>query len=122
MPARCVVYGCNNVADTKKGISTHGIPYFNDDRPEAISRRKKWIRFVQHKRAQWQPTNASCICSDHFTEDSFEVGCDTVGKYKTPRLKRDEIGIISIPSIHSKVTSLESARSARFRIRQEAKV
>ena len=34
MVQKCVVYGCSNTKDEKKGISIHTIPFFNDSRPE----------------------------------------------------------------------------------------
>ena len=43
MPSRCVVGGCSNKPDAKKGIKLHIIPYFGDDCPVAKGRRRKWI-------------------------------------------------------------------------------
>jgi hypothetical protein len=43
MPKRCIVYGCSNVADTKKGISIYQIPFWNDNSPVAVRRRKRWL-------------------------------------------------------------------------------
>ena len=54
------------------------------------------------------------MCSQHFTEDSFEYSSDTVERYKVPKLKRDEIGITAVPSLLAKVTSLENERSLRI--------
>ena len=72
MPSRCVVYGCSNVPDIENEIVLHKIPYDQDVRPEAIKRRKRWVDFVKRKRANWEPTNSSCICSRHFAPDAFE--------------------------------------------------
>ena len=77
------------------------IPYWGNDSAIAINRRKKWIAFVQRKRDHWKPTENSCICSKHFTPDCFHYGSDTVGRYKSLRLKSDEIGITAIPTIQS---------------------
>ena len=96
MPEWCVVYGCNNTASTTKGISLYRIPYFDDTRPEEKSRRKKWVSFIQRKRDKWQPSASSVVCLQHFTEDCFEYGSDTVEKHMVPKLKRDEIGITAI--------------------------
>ena len=39
MPERCVVYGCDNTANSKRGISLYRIPYWDDSR-EIIRRQK----------------------------------------------------------------------------------
>ena len=57
MPDRCVAANCSNVADPAKRIFVHNIPFFGDSRPEAIKRRKKWVDFIQAKRAKWEPNN-----------------------------------------------------------------
>ena len=31
IPDRCVVAGCSNIADPKKGIALHKIPFYSDD-------------------------------------------------------------------------------------------
>lgn len=116
MPDRCVVFGCNNAASLEKEISVHRIPFLNDDRPEAKRRRKMWIDFVKMKRAHWTPTQASAVCSSHFTADDYErrfVSLPGLGKPCHPRLKRDEIGIKSFPTIFKPVLEETSDRSHR---------
>ena len=49
----------------------HIIPFFADSRPEAIKRRKKWVDFVKAKRAKWEPTKHSAVCSVHFKPDDY---------------------------------------------------
>ena len=71
MPHRCVVGGCSNIRSLEKGIGLHTIPFYGDERPEAKKRRKRWIDFVRLKRAQWEPTKSSVICSKHFKPDDF---------------------------------------------------
>ncbi|CAB3984914.1 THAP domain-containing 1-like [Paramuricea clavata] len=71
MPSRCVVFGCSNTCDPKNGVILHKIPYDGDSRPEAIKRRKRWVDFVKRKRAKWEPSSTSCICSRHFELDAF---------------------------------------------------
>ena len=122
MPERCVVYGCNNTANSKQGISLYRIPYWDDDREIAISRRKKWLDFIRRKRDRWEPSPGLVVCSDHFTNDCFEYGSDTVAKCKTPKLKRDEIGISVVPSLLSKATSETSERSLRVQHRAEVPI
>lgn len=121
MPDRCVVYGCSNQASLENNISLHRIPYFNDDSSVAKRRRKKWVTFIQRRRDKWTPTSNSVVCSEHFTPDCFEVSSDTVSTYKKRRLKRDQIGIIAIPSIYenadiSPQISQRSQRSEHKRV------
>ena len=47
MPRFCCVYGCSTTASKEKGITVHLIPYFEDTRPVAKQRRKRWIDFVR---------------------------------------------------------------------------
>lgn len=91
MVHRCVVYGCGNVKDKEKQISLHPIPFYNDQNPEAARRRKKWIAFVSKTRNKWTPSQYSEVCSAHFTADDFT---------HFRRLKRDDMGVCVIPSIH----------------------
>ena len=103
MPLRCVVHGCSNVPDIKNGIVLHKIPYDQDVRPEAIKRRKRWVDFVKRKRANWEPTNSSCICSRHFAPDAFERMLNLPGLEKTyrPLLKPDAVGIMAFPAVYA---------------------
>ena len=72
------------------------------------------IGLYSAQRDQWNPSCSSVVCSVHFTEDCFEYGSDTVEKYKTPKLKRNEIGIAAVPSVFSTKTCIESERSLRM--------
>ena len=96
MPNRCVVAGCSNGSDAKNGISLHFIPFAGDDRPEAKRRRKQWVDFVRVKRAKWDPTPNSSICSTHFAKEDF-ADIFSIHSGKRPRLTTDEIGIVPIP-------------------------
>ena len=114
MPDRCIVYGCSKQASLENNISLHRIPYFNDASSVAKSRRKNWVTFVQRRRGKWTPTSNSVVCSEHFTPDCFEVSSNTTSTYMGRRLKRDQIGIIAIPSIYPNAdTSQRSQRSQR---------
>ena len=66
MPNKCVVGGCSNAPDLPSGIGLHTIPFFGDERHEAKKRRKKWVDFVKAKRAKWEPTKNSVVCTKHF--------------------------------------------------------
>ena len=72
MPTRCVAGGCSNTPDLDNGIALHSIPYFGDDRPQAKKRRKKWVDFVKQKRAKWEPSKNSAICSVYFKPEDFK--------------------------------------------------
>ena len=122
MPHRCVVFGCSNTVNLSEGIALHRIPYANDARPEAKKRRKVWVDFVQRKRAKWEPSIHSEICSKHFKEEDFVnrfVGLHNIpGEEKTllvaPRLKQDDIGVCVWPSKYEdEEGSMLSARDRR---------
>ena len=104
MPNRCVVAGCNNTTNIEEGISLHSIPFYDDNRPEAKKRRKKWVDFVKSKRARWTTTQHSVICSKHFKEEDFDRMFSIPGEIVPKvisRLKRDDFGVHVYPSIHS---------------------
>ena len=71
MPGRCVLAGCSISPDVQNGIIIHTIPFFNDNRPEARKCRKKWVDFIKPKRAKWELTRNSSVCSKHFTKDDY---------------------------------------------------
>ena len=106
MPDRCVVYGCGNINDKgskEKGISLHRIPFWEDERPEAKRRRKRWVDFVQRKRANFVPSQYSAVCSDHFREEDF-LRKFTALLGPTERLqavfKRDDFGILAFLTVY----------------------
>ena len=104
MPTICVAAGCSNQKDKAEGISLHVIPFFEDERPEAKRRRKKWVDFVKQKRAKWQPSKYSVICSVHFKPEDFErrFDCLQQGGKAPPRwLRKDEFGCCVFPTIHA---------------------
>ena len=83
--------------------------------------------FVKAKRAKWQPTKASRLCSAHFTPDSFRrryhflKGLDEV---VSKRLNRDELGVCTIPTIHgvAKTTTSDAGPSCTAKKRQQRMV
>ena len=91
-----------NVQD---GIVLHTIPFYGDDRPESKKRRKRWVDFVRLKRAKWEPSKTSVVCSKHFKADDFvrrlDVSAEEQGISLTLWLKRDDYGINVFPSIHA---------------------
>lgn len=103
MPERCVIANCSNVKDTAKGISLHRIPFYEDERPLAKHRRRQWIAFVRGKRAKWEASKSSVICSNHFRPEDFERRYVSVPGMAEPlraALCVDDIGVVSIPSIN----------------------
>ena len=111
MPFRCVVYGCSNTT------GLHKIPYYEDLRQEAVKRRKRWVDFVKQKRAKWEPSAKSMVCSKYFIADDFSRTVNLPGLQERTfdRLKTDEFGITAYPSIHTVVEKKEvlSTRAAR---------
>ncbi|XP_078076037.1 THAP domain-containing protein 5-like [Mustelus asterias] len=69
MPRYCAAAGCSNrsgqlSSDSQKRLGFYPFPLQNKERLH------KWIKNM--KRDNWFPTKHQCICSDHFTADSFE--------------------------------------------------
>ena len=117
MPDRCAVFGCSNEASLEKGISLHRIPFVNDDSVEAKKRRKRWVDFVNMTRDKWTPSINSAVCSEHFTPESFQRRFACLSgqtKQNSPRLVRDEIGVVAFPTIR-KVKPSEQLISSRDR-------
>ena len=93
MPGRCVVGGCSNGNDPERNTSLHNIPRYGDDRTEAKARRKQWVDFVKLKRAKWEPTAASRVCSVHFSNsEDFEAQFSIPGVKRSRELIKDEVG------------------------------
>ena len=69
MPSfRCVVEDCSNASDHTAGISLH-------KSPTNESLRRIWVKFVQTKRANFNPGPAQLrfmVCSEHFASECFE--------------------------------------------------
>ncbi|XP_044171604.1 uncharacterized protein LOC122955935 [Acropora millepora] len=110
MPHRCVVGGCSNIRSLEKGIGLHMLPFYGDERPEAKKRRKRWIDFVRLKRAQWEPTKSSVICSKHFKPDEFVRNYTLLKDQEAPSipyLERDSFGITAFPTVHTGVNVAE---------------
>lgn len=124
MPNRCVAGGCSSRSNLEKGLVLHAFPYFNDDRPEAKKRRRKWASFVCQKRAEWEPTKNSVLCSLHFKRSDYQrqfnmIDEETNRVWFIPRLVRDELGISAVPTVHAKsltttTSAGETSRSKRM--------
>ena len=105
MPARCVVGGCSNVPNAEQEIALHFIPFFDDERPEAKKRRRQWVNFVRVKRAKWNPTKYSGVCSAHFGKEDFArkfLKISGISTRQKPRLITDEVGVVAIPRFYER--------------------
>ena len=89
MPKGCVAAGCNNTVEN--GVSVYTFP-----KDEAL--KKKWIDQVKRTRDCWRgATVNSVLCSEHFTEDSFEESYNlhkSFGLKKYKRLKKGAVPTI----------------------------
>ena len=84
--------------EKKKGYSF--IPYrFTVKHSEKQRRRRKWVDFVKSKRAHWEPSEHSAVCSEHFTEEDYT---NRFADDLVRRLKRDEIGVCVFPTRHAR--------------------
>ena len=106
MPRFCCVYSCSTTASKENCITVHLIPYFEDSRPVAKQRRKRWIDFVRKTRAKWTPSKYSGICSQHFNVGDYEQSLAMPSllpgfseSFKR-ELVRDQFGISAVPSIY----------------------
>ena len=103
MPTRCIAARFGNIKSKKDGISLRTIPYFGDNRPGAVKKRRKWVAFVKQKRAKWEPSATSVICSKHFKPEDFTVvfpGLSDEADMLDNRSLKDDLGINVFPSIH----------------------
>lgn len=104
MPHRCVIGGCSNVRSLENGIALHTILFYGDERPEAKKRRKRWVDFVKQKRAGWEPSKSSVICSNYFKADDFVRNYALITDkhaQSVPYLVRDSFGITAYPTVHA---------------------
>ena len=102
MPHIYVVYGFSNKNDKEKGISVHRIPYWDDDNPTARHLRKLWVDFIRTKKANFEPSKYSMVCSVHFKPEDFERHSLVVPGFDRElkrSLVRDPIGITAVPLI-----------------------
>ncbi|XP_067047680.1 uncharacterized protein [Acropora muricata] len=90
----------------KEGISLHKLPFYDDDRPEAKRRRKKWVDFIRLKRMKWQASQSSVLCSEHFRREDFVRSANLGDGQNLDIAKRwlrtDDFGVCVFPSVHAK--------------------
>ena len=101
MPDRCVAANCGNMKDRERNISMHRFPFYGDTRPEAQKLRKRWVDWVKLKRAKWEPSEHSHLCSVHFKPEEFMLQFGNEVDLSNKWLQRDELGVCVFPSIHN---------------------
>lgn len=109
MVNRCVAAGCSNTPSDRVSLFKF---------PKERALRAQWEKQVQRTRAQWKATENSFLCSEHFTEDSFEVDsalASTFGMKKRRRLKPG-----AVPSIFSRASTESRAEVHRRSPRKRA--
>lgn len=108
MVRRCVAAGCSNTPSTTVTLFKF---------PNDLVLREKWVKQVRRTRAEWEATEHSVLCSEHFTEDCFEadaVLARSFGLSKRRRLKADAIPtIFHRPSAELPSTSGASRKRLR---------
>ena len=105
MVNRCVAAGCSNTPSDR--VSLFKFP------SDGVLRRK-WEKQVQRTRAQWKATEHSFLCSDHFTEDCFEVDSALASQFGIKKRRRLKPG--SVPTIfHRPSTAQVRASEAEER-------
>ena len=65
--------------------------------PKDVSLKHEWENQVQRTRAQWKATEHLHLCSEHFTEDCFEVDSVIAAQFGIKKRKALKPG--AVPSI-----------------------
>ena len=98
---RCVAGGCSNTPSP--GVSLYKFP-----KDPAL--RKQWEKQVQRTRAKWKVTESSFLCSEHFTEDCFEVTANLASQFGISTKRRLVAG--AVPTVFSRTTAPIATASA----------
>ena len=88
MVNRCVAAGCSNTPSYCVSLfkfPSNGVP------------RRKWEKQVQRTRDQWKATEHLFLCSDHFTEDCFEIDSALASQFEMNKRRRLKPG--AVPTI-----------------------
>ena len=102
MVRRCVAAGCSNTS-----TSTVNLFKFPKD-PVLLA---KWVRQVRRTRAQWEATEHSVLCSEHFTEDYFEVNAALAQSFGMSKRRRLKEG--AIPTIFKRMSAKRASTSSK---------
>ena len=100
MVNRCVAAGCSNTPSDRVSL-------FRFPKDKVL--RNKWEKQVQRTRAKWKVTEHSYLCSEHFTEDSFEVDSEIASKFGLKKRRRLKSG--AIPTIFHRPPVLEQTEN-----------
>lgn len=65
------------------------------------ARSQKWVEWVKLKRAKWEPSKHSHLCSVHFKETDFIRQFGSEVALTNRSLLRDEIGVCVYPCYHT---------------------
>ena len=63
---------------------------------------------MKQKRAKWEPSSTSALCSQHFKPEDYVRRFNFIegqSEPVIPRLICDEVGAVPIPTIHAKETN-----------------
>lgn len=104
MVYRCCAFGCSN-------SSSENISLFRFPKDPVL--RKQWEKQVQRTRAQWKATESSRICSEHFTQDSFEADSALASQFGMKKRCRLKSG--AIPTFFDRPFASGSATNSRKR-------
>ena len=93
--------GCSNT-------HSQGVSLFTF--PREVKLKKQWIREVKKTRDKWQgPSESSVLCSDHFTEDSFDSA--TLLEAQFGLLKKRKLKPGAVPTLFKKPEALLRKRA-----------
>ena len=102
MVYKCVAAGCSNSTSDKVTIFKF---------PSDPVLRGKWEKQVQRTRADWKATKHSHLCSEHFTEDSFEVEPTLAAEFGIAKKRRLKSG--AVPSIFPRIAASGAQMSVK---------
>ena len=85
MVNRCVAAGCSNTPSDRVSL-------FRFPKDHIV--RNQWEKQVQRTEAKWKATEHSFLCSEHFTDDSFEVDSAIASKFGMKIRKRLKPGAV----------------------------
>ena len=99
MVNRCVAAGCSNTP-------SDSVSLFRFPKDHIV--RNQWEKQVQRTRAKWKATEHSFLCSEHFTDDSFEVDSAIASKFGMKIRKRLKPG--AVPTVFHRPSTATQVR------------
>ncbi|KAM6895768.1 THAP domain-containing protein 5-like [Xenentodon cancila] len=70
MPRYCAVKGCRNRGGAGSRQNYKRVSFYPFPIPDK-GRLQKWVDNIQ--REEWTPSRHQCVCSEHFTDDCFDI-------------------------------------------------